>query len=125
MTLIKNANNKSCLVLCVLACFFVSCEKGERVGPKKIRSRDNLRQIVVAVDNHFRRVQNTNSLTITNNLGEQLLSWRVAILPDLGYEDLYKQFNLEKPWDSPENKKLLTRKPDVYFWGAVEEGETG
>jgi len=42
------------------------------------------------------------------------LSWRVAVLPFLGQKDLYKQFKLDEPWDSPNNKKLLASMPDVY-----------
>jgi RNA polymerase sigma factor (sigma-70 family) len=43
-----------------------------------------------------------------------LLSWRVAILPYLGEDELYREFNLEEAWDSPHNKKLLKRMPKVY-----------
>jgi RNA polymerase sigma factor (sigma-70 family) len=45
-----------------------------------------------------------------------LLSWRVEILPFLGEAEgeLYKQFHLDEPWDSPHNKKLLPRMPRVY-----------
>lgn len=47
-------------------------------------------------------------------LGKALLSWRVAILPFLGEGELYQQFKLDEPWDSPHNKKLLTKIPKVY-----------
>jgi hypothetical protein len=46
--------------------------------------------------------------------GRALLSWRVALLPYLDEEALYKQFHLDEPWDSPHNKKLLPRMPKVY-----------
>jgi hypothetical protein len=42
------------------------------------------------------------------------LSWRVAILPYLGENALYKQFRLNEAWDSPHNKKLLKKMPRVY-----------
>jgi hypothetical protein len=29
-------------------------------------------------------------------------------------EDLYRQFHLNEPWDSPHNQKLLNRMPDLY-----------
>src|SRR5262249_32627323 len=38
--------------------------------------------------------------------GRPLLSWRVALLPYLGEEELYGKFKLDEPWDSPHNKKL-------------------
>ncbi len=46
--------------------------------------------------------------------GKALLSWRVAILPFLGEDQLYKQFKLNEPWDSPHNKKLLSKIPKIF-----------
>jgi hypothetical protein len=46
--------------------------------------------------------------------GKPLLSWRVAILPQLKETDLYNQFKLDEPWDSEHNKKLLPKMPKVY-----------
>ena len=43
-----------------------------------------------------------------------LLSWRVAILPFIKEENLYRQFNLHEPWDSPHNLKLLENMPEVF-----------
>jgi len=42
------------------------------------------------------------------------LSWRVSILPQLGYQQLFEKFKLDEPWDSPHNKKLLSEIPPVY-----------
>ncbi len=42
------------------------------------------------------------------------LSWRVALLPYLGEEELYREFHLDEPWDSPHNLALLPRMPDVF-----------
>ena len=46
--------------------------------------------------------------------GKPLLSWRVAILPLIGQQELYNEFHLDEPWDGPHNKRLLTRMPEVY-----------
>ena len=46
--------------------------------------------------------------------GRPLLSWRVAILPYLDENELYKQFHLDEPWDSPHNRKLIEKMPAVY-----------
>ncbi len=46
--------------------------------------------------------------------GKPLLSWRVAILPYIEQDILYKQFKLDEPWDSPHNIKLLERMPEPY-----------
>lgn len=42
------------------------------------------------------------------------LSWRVHILPFLGYQALYSQFRLNEPWDSWHNKQLINLMPDVF-----------
>lgn len=36
------------------------------------------------------------------------------ILPQLGEDNLYRQFNLNEPWDSPNNRRLLSQMPAVY-----------
>jgi hypothetical protein len=46
--------------------------------------------------------------------GKLLLSWRVLILPYLGHEELYREFNLGESWDSPHNVRLLAKMPRVF-----------
>ena len=48
--------------------------------------------------------------------GNRLLSWRVHVLEFLGPQEhaLYKQFNLEEPWDGPTNRPLLDQIPDAF-----------
>ncbi len=46
--------------------------------------------------------------------GKPLLSWRVAILPYIEQDSLYKQFNLNEPWDSPHNLPLVAKMPKIY-----------
>lgn len=49
-----------------------------------------------------------------DNSGKPLLSWRVLILPYLGEEDLFRQFDLSRPWDSMENQQASLEMPKVY-----------
>lgn len=51
---------------------------------------------------------------MSDNSKNPTLSWRVAILPYIGYEDLYNRFNVDESWESPDNYKLLDEIPDVY-----------
>jgi hypothetical protein len=46
--------------------------------------------------------------------GKALLSWRVAILPFIEEENVYKQFKLDESWDSENNKKLIEQLPQIY-----------
>ena len=41
-------------------------------------------------------------------------SWRVALLPFLDRNDLYKQYRFDEQWDSEHNQKLLAQMPDAY-----------
>lgn len=51
---------------------------------------------------------------IADSTGKVGLSWRVALLPYLDMENLYRQFKLDEPWDSVHNKKLIAQMPKVY-----------
>jgi len=42
------------------------------------------------------------------------LSWRVYLLPFIDQADLYQQFKLDEAWDSPHNKALIEKMPDVF-----------
>lgn len=46
--------------------------------------------------------------------GKPGLSWRVALLPFVEEDALYKQFKLDEAWDSPHNHQLLGQMPRVY-----------
>jgi prepilin-type processing-associated H-X9-DG protein len=49
------------------------------------------------------------------------LSWRVAALPHLGQDDLFRQFKLDEAWDSPHNMALVPRMPAVYALPGVKD----
>jgi hypothetical protein len=46
--------------------------------------------------------------------GKPLLSWRVLVLPNIEEGELYRQFKLNEPWDSPHNIQLLPHMPHTY-----------
>jgi len=50
------------------------------------------------------------------------LSWRVMILPQLGFDQLYREFHLDEAWDSPNNKPLVEKMPSVF--GNDSSGKT-
>jgi len=60
--------------------------------------------------------------------GRPLLSWRVALLPHLGYRSLYERFHLDEPWDSPHNRALLVEMPPEFACpqgSGRQAGQTG
>lgn len=89
---------------------------------------NSLHRMVLAMhnyaDTHKGRLPAVANLDKT---GKPLLSWRVHLLPFLGANELYKQFHLNEPWDSPHNKQLIARMPEVYQGpnrGLNREGKT-
>src|SRR2546428_70002 len=46
--------------------------------------------------------------------GKPWHSWRVLILPFVEQEELYRQYRLNEPWDSPHNLQLLPKMPYLY-----------
>lgn len=51
---------------------------------------------------------------IADAKGKPMHSWRVLLLPHLGYEGLYRRYNFEEPWDSAANIQLSASMPPVY-----------
>ena len=52
--------------------------------------------------------------------GNRLLSWRVHLLPYLGHQELFDQFHLSEPWNSPHNKNLIEKMPAIYKHPSIE-----
>jgi hypothetical protein len=46
--------------------------------------------------------------------GEPMHSWRVLILPHMGYSDIFEKYDFDEPWNGPSNSKLATLIPSVY-----------
>jgi hypothetical protein len=95
-----------------------------RETPEQQRSRCNLHQLALAMSNYGDK--NNNELPPAAILGKDggpLLSWRVAILPYIGENDLYQVFKLDEPWDSAHNKKLLKKMPEVFASPHPRDGQ--
>jgi hypothetical protein len=81
---------------------------------QSVASSNNLKQIALAMMNFNDAYGAMPGPAIYDQRGNPLLSWRVALLPYIEQGNLYNQFKLDEPWDSPNNKKLLEKMPKVY-----------
>jgi Protein of unknown function (DUF1559) len=87
------------------------------------QSANNMKQIGLAFHN-FASVANAfPPQALTNKDGNRLLSWRVLLLPYIDQSDLYNQFHLDEPWDSPHNKDLIDKMPNAYVSPVAGEGK--
>jgi hypothetical protein len=58
--------------------------------------------------------------------GKPLLSWRVAILPFVEQESLYKQIKLDEAWDGPNNRRFNSLRPSIFLCPShIENSENG
>jgi hypothetical protein len=78
------------------------------VASARAQSQNNLKQIGLAMHNYHDSFGALPPAAICDKNGKPLLSWRVALLPFIEQDNLYKQFKLDEPWDSEHNKKLAT-----------------
>jgi Protein of unknown function (DUF1559) len=78
------------------------------------QSANNLKQIGLALHNYHDKHGVLPAAAIVDKKGKPLLSWRVAILPYIEQDNLYKQFKLDEPWDSEHNMKLAKVRVRVY-----------
>ena len=97
-----------------------------RESSVRMQSSNNLKQIALAMHNYNDAYSgNLPAHAIYSKDGKKpLLSWRVAILPYIEEDNLYRQFHLDEPWDSEHNKKLIPLMPKIYLnpTGPADEG---
>jgi prepilin-type processing-associated H-X9-DG protein len=90
-------------------------EKTGPLSPLK-QSQNNLVQCALALVNYADSKKNhvMPPAAVFDKDGRPLLSWRVLVLPFIEETQLYEEFKLTEPWDSPHNIKLLKRIPKVF-----------
>ena len=90
-------------------------QNDELDAQNRAQSVNNLKMIALAMHNYAASAKDGRfPPAAIRKDGKPLLSWRVAVLPYLDQKDLYDKFHLNEPWNSPHNKTLLNKMPDVY-----------
>lgn len=104
----------------VAFCFFLSATAVIYLWPKmqqnilrSAQGRDlvNMKSLAVALNAYSDRYGTYPPPVVLDGGGKPLYSWRVLILPFMGYDDLYKQFDLKQPWDGVSNSNLHRAMP--------------
>jgi len=72
------------------------------------------KQMAIAMHVYADKYKHLPPPAIRDKDGNPLLSWRVAILPFVEENNLYKQFHLDEPWDSPHNRALIKGMPAIF-----------
>jgi prepilin-type processing-associated H-X9-DG protein len=93
-----------------------------RAADHKHDCTNNLKMIGLAFHNYHDAYGCFPPAAILDRAGRPLLSWRVALLPFMEEDSLFRRFHLDEPWDSPHNIKLV---PEIPRWYRCEPyGET-
>lgn len=98
----------------ILVGLLLPAVQAAREAARRMSASNNLKQIGLAMHNHHAAFKELPPVAIRDDNGKPLLSWRVKILPFIEEQELYEQFHLNEPWDSPHNIKLLDQMPAVY-----------
>jgi hypothetical protein len=95
-------------------------EESNRKGPglgdeaKLVQSKNNLKQIGLAMHNYHDTYGTFPPAVVTGPDGKPWHSWRVLILPFVDGAEIYNQYRFDEPWNGPNNAKLLSKMPQVY-----------
>jgi type II secretory pathway pseudopilin PulG len=108
-----------CVVLLVcgglLALLLLPAVQAAREAGRKTMCRSNLAQIGMALHNYNSQYGCFPPAYIPDENGQPKYSWRVLILPQLGRQDLYEQYDFDEPWNSSANAHLADKIPAVYL----------
>jgi serine/threonine protein kinase len=77
-------------------------------------SHSNLKQLGIAIHNYYASFGGLPAAYSVDLHGKPLLSWRVHVLPFVDQRALYEEFDLDEPWDSPHNRRLVAKMPNVF-----------
>ncbi len=76
--------------------------------------RENLLRVTLAMLIYERQHGTLPPAYTIDEQGNPLHSWRVLLLPYLGYDELYSQIRLNEPWNSPHNQAFHTSDVPIY-----------
>jgi prepilin-type processing-associated H-X9-DG protein len=92
----------------------------------RVQEQNNLKQIGLAMHNFNDTNMALPQATAYRSAdGKPLLSWRVAILPYVEQSNLYAQFRIDEPWDSPHNSRLQSMMPRIYAQPGEKDTSSG
>jgi prepilin-type processing-associated H-X9-DG protein len=94
--------------------FLLPAVTAAREAARRTQGANSLKQIALPMFHYHDTHGRFPPAVLYGPDGKTPHSWRVEILPYIGQEALYKQYNLDEPWDSPHNLKLLEKIPAFY-----------
>lgn len=83
----------------------------------RVDRMDRFKRVMQALHSYHRQSGHLPPAIVYGKNGKPWHGWRVLILPFLGYEYLFKQYDQSLPWDDPKNQAIVKRIPEPYVIG--------
>jgi type II secretory pathway pseudopilin PulG len=116
------------LVLCsgVLMALLLPAVNAAREAGRRAACMNNLKQIGLALQNYASTFSRFPPAAGTDMNGRPSMSWRVAILPFLEQNAMYRQYDPKQPWNSPQNLGFVKQMPREFRCpgDSSDDGET-
>jgi prepilin-type processing-associated H-X9-DG protein len=88
--------------------------QGAQQAAQRAYCTNSLKQIGIAMHNYHDTYRRFPAAVITDDEGQPMHSWRVALLPFLEASPTYEQYDFSEPWDGPNNGSLLPNRPGPF-----------
>jgi prepilin-type processing-associated H-X9-DG protein len=98
----------------ILVALLLPAVQAAREAARRAACQNNLRRIGVAMQAYHEEHGTFPPAYIADENGRPMHSWRVLILPYLDLQALYDQYDLEEPWDGPNNILLADLMLEAY-----------
>jgi prepilin-type processing-associated H-X9-DG protein len=103
------------VVVLFLVVFLLPEVSGSREASRRKTCNSNLRQICLALHAYHEIYGRFPPAYVADQGGKPMHSWRVLILPFMEERELYDAYDLDEPWDGPNNRKLADQCPEVFL----------
>jgi prepilin-type processing-associated H-X9-DG protein len=90
----------------ILVFLLLPLYSGAPQATKRAACQNNLHQIALALRGYHDTYKCFPPAYLADKNGKPMHSWRVLILPYMGERNLYDQYRLDEPWDSPNNRRI-------------------
>ncbi|HUE73190.1 MAG TPA: DUF1559 domain-containing protein [Pirellulaceae bacterium] len=96
------------LVVCggILVALLLPAVQQARSAGRRMQSANNLKQMGIAIHMYHDMYNELPPAVVKDGSGKPLYSGMVLLLPFLEQDQIYRQFDLTKPWDADENRGL-------------------
>ncbi|MFH1300540.1 MAG: DUF1559 domain-containing protein [Planctomycetota bacterium] len=109
------------LIVPILLALLLPAVQQAREAARRSQSKNNLKQIGLALHNYHDTHQVFPPGAIETTDGKPYHSWQTQILPFIDQAPLYSDIDFDKPWDDPGNQIIFQQEIPAYLNPTIEE----